>query len=289
MPHDKLIIGCGYLGRRVARMWVAQGDVVYALTRSVVNAGELRALGVRPIVGDVLDPRSLEELPEADTILYAVGHDRQSGRTQREVYVDGLQHVLSIITPPPRFIYVSSTSVYGQNAGEWVDESSECRPDSSNGQVCLEAERALRRALPDSMILRLAGLYGPGRLVARIEQLRAGAPLSGNPDAWLNLIQLDDAAAATLACERHGRSGETYLVCDNQPCRRRDYYSALAARIGAPAPRFDETRLDPAESVKLNKRCCNRRLREELHVELRYPTIEAGLAGSIDVRDESPL
>src|SRR5690349_19503250 len=97
MPLTRLIIGCGYLGRRVARRWVAHGDRVFALTRSESNAAELRALGVVPVLGDVLGPASLQSLPVADMLLCAVGLDRKSGRSQREVYVDGLQNVLSAL------------------------------------------------------------------------------------------------------------------------------------------------------------------------------------------------
>lgn len=290
MGTRKLIIGCGYLGRRVARRWIAQGDAVTALTRSAKRASELLALGVEPIVGDVTDAATLAILPEADTLLYAVGLDRESGKSQREVYVTGLENVLRQVAGKcRRFIYISSTSVYGQNTGEWVDESSECRPDSPNGQVCLEADQLLLRMAPHANILRLAGIYGPGRLVARVEALRAGSTLEGNPAAWLNLIQVDDAVRAALACERLGRAGQTYLVCDGHPCRREEYYTLLAWLIGAPLP----LNLPPLArggqggsgemAPELNKRCSNRRLREDLQVVLRFPTFKHGLPLALTV------
>jgi nucleoside-diphosphate-sugar epimerase len=283
MRSKKLIIGCGYLGRRVAARWIDSGCDVIALTRSEANAVELRAIGTQPIIGDVMEPDTLASLPNVETVLYAVGLDRRGGHSQRAVYVDGLANVLSQVAPAsPKFLYISSTSVYGQNAGEWVDETSECRPDSPNGQVCLEAEQLLRRSLPSAMILRLAGIYGPGRLVARAEQLRAGTPLTGNPEAWLNLIHVDDAATAVLACERVGEPGSTVLVSDDRPHSRREYYAPLASLIGAPVPRFDESTLDASERTRLNKRCCNRKLREELGVELRYATIVEGLPEAVE-------
>jgi nucleoside-diphosphate-sugar epimerase len=282
MSTTKLIIGCGYLGRRVAARWVAQGDAVYALTRSGNNTASLKALGLEPILGDVTDPASLSSLKAADTLLYAVGLDRRSGKSQREVYVAGLENVLRRLSDDMgRFIYISSTSVYGQNAGEWIDESSVCEPATANGQVCLDAERMLRRYRPDAMILRLAGLYGPGRLVARLDRLRSGMLLEGNPEAWLNLIHVDDVVAAALACEQHGTSGETYLVCGDEPHCRRDYYELLARLAEAPQPRFDAARLDAAELARLGKRCRNRRMRDELGVSLRYPTIESGIPAAL--------
>lgn len=314
MGTPKLIIGCGYLGWRVARRWMAQGDAVVALTRSADRARELRKSGIEPIIGDVTDPASLAELPEVDTLLYAVGLDRTAGKSQREVYVGGLQNVLDRIAGKiRRCLYISSTSVYGQTGGEWVDETSECRPESENGKVCLDAELLLRSRIPESNILRLAGIYGPGRLVARIAELRAGLVLEGNPEAWLNLIHVDDAVASIVACERRGTPGSTYLVCDDHPCRRHEYYSLLAALIGAPSPRsgllppfakgdqggagevvsplhlagMPSTIQSPA-AVGLNKRCRNRPLREELQVAFRYPTIHVGLPQALTTKNDVP-
>jgi nucleoside-diphosphate-sugar epimerase len=140
MATRKLIIGCGYLGRRVARRWIAHGDTVFALTRSTGRARDLLSSGIEPVIGDVTDPATLGALPEADTLLYAVGLDRTSGKSQREVYVGGLENVLAMVAGKiRRFLYISSTSVYGQNAGEWVDEDSGCLPGSENGSVCLES------------------------------------------------------------------------------------------------------------------------------------------------------
>jgi nucleoside-diphosphate-sugar epimerase len=304
MATRKLIIGCGYLGRRVARRWIAQGDVVFALTRSADRARALRDVGIQPIVGDVTDPSSLAELPAVDTLLYAVGLDRNSGKSQREVSVGGLENFLGgIAGKVQRFLYISSTSVYGQNDGEWVDESSECRPEAENGKVCLEAELLLRSRIPEANVLRLAGIYGPGRLVARIAELRAGLVLEGNPDAWLNLTHVDDAVAAILACERNGTPGSTYLVCDDHPSCRREYYSLLAALIGAPMPKFVLAPLarggqggsgevvssgpkPELQTGNLNKRCRNRRLHEDLWVTLHYPTIDVGLPIALTTRTD---
>ena len=299
MAHQRLIIGCGYLGQRVARNWTAQGDIVFALTRTAHHAEELRQSGITPIVGDVTDGASLAGLPEVDTILWAVGLDRRAGHSQRDVYVGGLDNVLCRLPRNVRrMIYISSTSVYGQNGGEWVDESSECLPESPNGQVCLDAERLLQQKVPPANILRLAGIYGPGRLVARIEALRAGQVPEGNPDAWLNLIHVDDGAAAVLACERRGAPGATYLVADGHPCRRREYYSLLAAMVGAPPPfrvavngkqtEQCETGLaaspQQSPSTNLNKRCSNGRLRDELQVALRYSRFNLGLVNALTTR-----
>jgi nucleoside-diphosphate-sugar epimerase len=279
----KLVIGCGDLGERIAASWMEQGHEVAALTRSADRAETFRSRGIEPFVGDVTDRDSLCSFPHFDTVLYAVGYDRSTGRSQREIYVDGLRNVLEkIAMRVDRFLYISSTSVYGQTGGEWVDETTECAPTSSNGQVCFDAERLVWSHFPEAPspgcahVLRLAGIYGPGRLLRRVESLKSGKKQAGNPDAYLNLIHVDDAVQAILACEARGRAGATYLVCDGKPIRCSEFYETLASLIGTPHPTFaantDETQLQG-----LNKRCCNKKLREELQVELAYPTIKTGL------------
>lgn len=284
-----LVVGCGYLGERVARRWQAEGHVVCTLTRSASRADAFRQQGWQPIIGDVLDPQVLAGLPPVDVALWAVGLDRSSGRSQREVYVDGLKNVLrNIAGGVGRFLYVSSTSVYGQDDGSVVDETSPAEPVAENGQVCVAAEQVVWDAFPvrrnsapenshSACVLRLAGIYGPGRLIARAETLRARTPLGGNPDAWLNLIHVDDAATAVLACAERGVSGETYLVCDDRPLSRREFYSTVSRLVQAPEPVFSE----PTASTSLNKRCSNHKLRRELGVELQFPTIDVGLPNAL--------
>src|SRR5438067_673076 len=120
----KLIIGCGYLGRRVAALWRDAGLRVLATTRSTQRADDLRALGVEPIVCDVTRPETLTALPRSvDAVVHCVGFDRAAGPSMRTVYVDGLGNVLHALAGwTGRFVHVSSTSVYGQTNGEEVTE-----------------------------------------------------------------------------------------------------------------------------------------------------------------------
>ena len=134
---QKLIIGCGYLGERVAAAWKAGGDEVSVLTRSAARAERLVASGLNPLIGDVLKPESLRQMPQAEVVLYAVGFDRAGEASKRSVYVDGLRNVLAEIAQRSRqFLYVSSTSVYGQSDGELVDEASPTEPQEDSGQIC---------------------------------------------------------------------------------------------------------------------------------------------------------
>jgi nucleoside-diphosphate-sugar epimerase len=278
----KLIIGCGYLGRRVAARWLARGQRVLATTRSSTKAADLSRMGVEPVVCDVLDRRTLTNLPHVDVVLYCIGHDRSTGRPMREVYVEGLKHVIGALPLPRRLIYVSSTSVYGQCQGEEVDETAKTEPADESGRVVLEAENLVRKWNPDAILLRFAGIYGPGRLL-RQQTIEQGEPIVGDPDRWLNLIHVEDGVNTVLAAEGHGKPGGTYNVADDQPVRRREFYSALARLIGAPTPRF----LVPAPGSPLpnheraNRRIVNRLLHEELRVPLQYPSYEAGLPASV--------
>ena len=271
--HSNLIIGCGYLGRRVAALWQAHGKRVRALTRTKSN--ELSGLGIEPIVGDVLSPP--HPLPQAATVLYAVGLDRSSGRSQREVYVDGLRNVLNALPPPQRFIYVSSTSVYGQTDGSWVDEVSLTEPLEESGRIVLEAEQMLRSRLPDAIILRFAGIYGPGRMIRRAA-IEKGEPLVGDFDKLINLIHVDDGAQSVLAAEERGKPGETYLIADGCPVTRREFYSFMAQLLKAPPPTFETANDSHPKDDRANRRISNRKMLQQLGLVLRFADYRSGLA-----------
>lgn len=278
---DLLVIGCGYLGQRVAAAWPGR---VSALTRSPERAAGFAARGWRPLVGDVCDRASLSQLPDVDAVLYAVGYDRSAGRPQAEVAVDGVQHVLERLAGRcRRFVYVSSTSVYGQSDGGWVDEDSPCEPVQPGGQSALAAEQRVRSACgpATASILRLAGIYGPQRVLAKVETLRSGEPLAGIGDAWLNLIHVDDAATVATAALTRAEFAGTWLVCDGHPATRADYYARLAALLGAPPPRFDADAPAKRGSGGWNKRCSNRRLMTVLGQPLQFPSYRDGLMAAL--------
>ncbi|MFT4556302.1 MAG: nucleoside-diphosphate-sugar epimerase [Planctomycetaceae bacterium] len=284
----RMIVGCGYLGRRVAARWIAGGDEVFALTRSKQNAAALRELGVLPLLGDVTNAASLESLPECDTILHAVGFDRSASASKREVYVGGLSNVLDRMAGRcGHFIHISSTSVYGQQAGEWVDEESPAASETESGEICIAAEGlVLDRFSSDATsgqgtVLRPSGIYGPDRLLSRIDALKNAQPLPGPEGGWLNLIHVDDAAETVVTCAEAKSLDSIYLVSDDRPILRGEYYRLLAKLVGAPEPIFDPIAV-ARHSRGINKRCGNRKLRDQLGVQLRYPDIESGLAHAVN-------
>lgn len=271
------MIGCGYLGRQVACAWIARGLTVAALTRSHDKQQLLQEDGISSILGDILQPNSLASLPAAKIILYAVAPDATSDHPRDEVVLKGLQNVLAATRGRcDRFIFVSSTSVYGQSSGEWVDETSPCEPETMAGQLAVKAE-ALARREDATSIVRLSGIYGPNRLLTRVETLRNRIPLSGSPDAWLNLIHVEDAVLAIVVHAAHSDPCPTVLVSDGQPCRRMEYYELLAVLTGTPAPVFDCTKPPVRGSGGLNKRCQNRLLQTHYKVGLKYPSYREGL------------
>lgn len=281
----KLIFGCGYLGKRVAQKWLRQGDQVLAVTRSAARAEEFADWGVQPIVGDITADVDLRDADGAQTVLFAVGFDRGSGQAIREVYVGGLQKVLDKLPASvSRFIYISSTGVYAQADGEWVDEGSPCEPEREGGRACLAAEALLRAhdIGRRSVILRLAGIYGPGRL-PKWKDVIAGNSIDSPADGYLNLIHVDDAVSAVLAAEGLQNLPDRILVSDGQPVLRGDFYRELAKQSGAPAPRFAE----PADAARANrrgstdKRIDNTRMRQRLSITLQYPSYCEGLAAIV--------
>ena len=284
----KLIVGCGYLGGRVARRWWAAGHAVFAVTRTEQQAGQLQQEGLRPIVADVTDRASLAGLPEAETVLYAVGYDPRGTASRREVYAGGLQVVLDALPrEPERILLISSTGVYGPAGGRWVDEDTPCGPTRDGGRAMLEAEEVLRghRFAGRGIILRLAGLYGPGRL-PRLAELRAGLPLAVPARGDLNLIHVDDVAAVVTAAEARAPVPRTYVVSDGHPVRRRAFYEQIAELLGVPRPQFVEPPPDApnARHAAGDKRIKNARMLQELGVTLAYPTYREGLARILEPR-----
>jgi nucleoside-diphosphate-sugar epimerase len=270
----KLVVGCGYLGLRVARLWRNAGARVCAVTRSADRARALAAEGLDPLVGDVTAPDGLPALPAVDTLFWAVGFDRASGASYRDVHVAGLGRVLDAISGAPRVVFASSTGVWGTEDGSVVDETTPAHPAREAGRVLLEAEEMLRARTGDrGTALRFAGLYGPGRL-PRLDDLKAGRPIAADPDSWLNLVHVDDAARIVVAVAAAPHARRLYVVSDGHPVRRRDWYAHLAARTGSPPPSFDTA----AERTRgADKRVDPSLLFRDIPLALTYPDSFRGI------------
>jgi nucleoside-diphosphate-sugar epimerase len=289
----RLVFGCGYLGERVAQRWRDEGDEVVIVTRNIERARSFDTQGYGTVVADVTRPEMLSNLPTANTVLFAVGHDRASAQPIAEVYAGGVQNVLAALPAATgRFIYISTTGVYGDAQGGWVDEQTPPDPQREGGRASLTAEQVLA-AHPlgcRGIILRLAGLYGPGR-IPFIDELRAGIAIPAPSSGYLNLIHVDDAAAIIVAAAQLAPFQDgprIYCVSDGYPMQRGEFYQEIARQIGSRAPRFSEP--DPhsprAARARADRRIGNDRMRSELCATLAYPDHIAGLSALLETQNQ---
>ncbi len=283
IPESALITGCGYVGGRVAANWQRRGMRVYVITRSELKAKELKDAGMTPIVLNLAQAMRIPQLPDVDAVLWSVGFERSSGASRQAIWIDGLQRLLNALPPqtePRRILYTSSTSVYGDGNGQDVDESTIPDPTSEGGIVCLAAEQLLQNFATQSSacvsILRLAGIYGPHRLLRRAADLQTNLPITSPPDEWLNLIHVEDAVAAIDCISKLESPPLLTNVVAGESVTRREYYAMLARLADAPPPTFTAS-----VSTDHPRRGGNRRvvsfIRQSLPVVFKYDSISDGL------------
>lgn len=239
-----VIAGAGDVGGRLAHLRAAQGDDVLAVRRSPADADD----GIRRVCADLTTGDGLQSLPRhAEALVFCAAPDRRDEAAYRALFVDGLRRVSDRVQAT-RVLLVSSTAVYKEDAGEWVDEATPARPPAFNGRVLREAERELAQQR-GAIVLRLTGLYGPGR-DALLRRARGAAP--GRPH-WTNRIHVDDAAAALSHLIDLREPQPLYLGSDALPALESEVLAWIRDREGlppvaaAPAPvsgrRVDSARL----------------------------------------------
>jgi nucleoside-diphosphate-sugar epimerase len=280
-----LIVGCGDVGKRIARRARARGQSVSCLVRRPESADLLLSEGIQTQAAD-LDSQAPVFSPDVDSgqIFYlapppATGTDDPRMRRFLAALPDDR---------PSRIVYISTTGVYGDCQGAWVDESFPVQPRVDRARRRLDAEQQLRAWSAAGrgaiIILRVAGIYGPGKLP--IARLRQQLPMISAAEApWTNRIHIDDLVTVCEAAMALGGPGEIYNVSDGNPGNMRDYFDRVADLYGlarAPLISLAEARatLSPGMLSYLgeSRRIDNRRLREELGVVLRYPDLSEGLA-----------
>ncbi|MDG1898138.1 MAG: NAD-dependent epimerase/dehydratase family protein [Fuerstiella sp.] len=285
--ETRLIAGCGYLGRRVADRWQSNDCNVVALTRSPDRAEGFQRASLTSLVVDLACDADWPTLPSAEVVLWAVGFDRAAGVTRDDIWLSGLQRLLNRLSNAPRrFIYISSTGVYGQDEGQTIDEDTLPEPKTDGGRCCVEAEQRLRQHcsqfFPQTQVtvLRMAGIFGPGRLLRRISDLQAQKPLPGDSDQWLNLIHVQDAVRMIDFVSSADAVPSVINVVNSDTVTRRQYYSRLADLVSAPAPVF-ETSNTSARQRGGNKRVVSR-YRQDLNVAFEFDDVLTGLKQAVD-------
>ncbi len=220
-----LVAGAGDVGGRVAALRQACGDDVVLLRRRAVDAPE----GQRTLRADLLTGEGFAALPpRVDAVVFCPAPDRRDEAAYDALFVDGLRRLADAVVAA-RWLFVSSTAVYGEDAGEWVDESTPPHPPAFNGRVLLAAE-TIARDLPGGGVLRLSGLYGPGRDRMR-RRARDGDP---GERRWSNRIHVDDAASAAAHLLALAAPQPLYLGSDDTPVREHDLLAGLRAAEGLP-------------------------------------------------------
>jgi len=284
-----LIVGCGYVGLPLGVELVRQGHTVFGLRRSAAAAAQLQNAGVTPLSGDVTEPETLAALPhDFDWVINCVASGGGDAASYRQIYLQGTANLLAWLAPhpPKKFVYTSSTSVYGQNDGSVVKETSPVAPEAETARVLVETEKLLLTAhaaqrLP-AVILRVAGIYGPGRGYAFKQFLKNEARLEGDGSRVMNMIHRDDLIGCLIAALKSGRAGEIYNAVDDEPVTQAHFFQWLAATLGKyPPPSVPE---DPEASRKrgvTNKRVSNRKLKMEIGWPFLYPNFRMGYSAEI--------
>lgn len=271
-----LIAGCGDVGSRLGQLLAAEGHEVWGLKRHPVSLPP----GIRPLAADLGDPASLTTLPaRLDGVFYAVAAGGFSAANYQAAYVTGVNNLLAALTGAGqsvrRVLYVSSTSVYGQRQGEWIDETSPAEAAGFSGQSLREGEQSVWNSPYPAVAVRFAGIYGPGR-TRLIEMLRAGEARCPT-GVYSNRIHSDDCARVLKHLWDLPQPERLYIGVDNCPVLQCEVLDWLAERLGLPGPARDSASAGAEALLRGNKRCSNARLQAS-GFTLTYPSYREGYA-----------
>lgn len=307
-----LIVGCGYVGLELSRQLAKRGHDVTGVRRSSEGIDAISDLGesvggdgssdrtapvdgggsIEGIRADVTDPPTLATVPDADCVVFAASSGGAGADGARAVYVEGLRNVIEEYADrsatPDRLVYTSSTGVYGDHDGGWVDEDTPIDPTTEKTRVLAEAERialeATERAGIDGTVARFAGLYGPDRY--RLRRYLDGPVTAG----YLNMVHRDDAAGAIRHLLETDRArGDPVVVVDDEPVDKHSFADWLADECEASRPEKQsvEERIAAGDlsaaarrRLRTSKRCSNDRLRS-LGYRFAYPTFREGYRDAI--------
>lgn len=289
-----LIIGCGDVGLRTARLAKESGAKVTAVVRTEENRRKLEKEGFAALTGDLDFPSAIPALPtRGAAVLYFVPPPGEGiGDARAACFCDAIASG----EEPARIVYISTSGIYGDCGGRLVTEGTPANPQTDRARRRLAAEDCLRgwgaRRGVSVIVLRVSGIYGPGRLP--IERIRAGQPVLAEAESpWSNRIHADDLARVCIAAAEKGEGGDIFNVSDGRPGTMTEYFNAVADACGLPRP--PQLSLAEARCVMTplmlsylgeSRRMSNSRMRERLGVELLYPDLESGIRASLEEKVE---
>jgi nucleoside-diphosphate-sugar epimerase len=282
-----LIAGCGYVGTELGLRLAAERHVVWGLRRKPSGLPEL----IRPVEGDLSVPSSLGAVPtDLDFVVYAVAPGGPDDLLYKAAFVDGLRNLLGVMRErnarPSRIVFVSTTGVYGQANGEWVDEGTPEEPADYRGRRALEGERLLQESGHPYTVVRFGGIYGPRR-TGLLERVRTGrAVYREDPPHYTNRIHLADCAGVLRHVLALPDPATLYLGVDSEPVEERTVMTWLAGALGAPPPRAAASGEESGEP-RGNKRCRNERLVASGYA-FAYPSFREGYRALIETLASRP-
>lgn len=282
VKRNVLIAGCGYVGSALAVRLMADGHRVTTLRRSAV----LAAQGGHTVQADLVSGAGLDALPgDIDTVFYTAGADGFSEEAYRNAYVVGLRNLLNALTakaaPVRHVFFTSSTGVYAQDNGEWVDEDSPTEPRRFSGTVLLEAEAELAHAAFPTTVVRFGGIYGPNR-TRLIDTVRNGSACSiALRTQYLNLIHRDDCAGVLLHLLQLESPASCYVAVDDEPVERGALLAWLAGQLRVPVPPARPEGDAPEPQRGGDRRVRNARLRASGYTFL-FPSYREGYGAILE-------
>ncbi|PIU39935.1 MAG: hypothetical protein COT00_04355 [Candidatus Omnitrophica bacterium CG07_land_8_20_14_0_80_50_8] len=287
-----LIAGCGYLGKALGRNLVESGVMVWGLRRDRLALKSLEMVGIKPVQADLTKPESLVHLPNVDTVVLSQAPSKNSD-TYHAVYYEAVENLVEALhlKKPKRILMISSTSVYGQRNGSWVNEGTS--PDdagypskeaTARAKTLIETEELVLSGIVPAIVLRLGGIYGPRRnRLKALADVGAGLPAKGKSasggkpaptgQAFVNRIHVYDAVTAIRLLLEKGVPGEIYIGVDNEPCTDNEFYSWAMENL--PLKKCSGARAAHEIHEGSNKRCTNQKLKQ-LGWDLKYPTFREG-------------
>jgi nucleoside-diphosphate-sugar epimerase len=277
-----LIAGCGYVGTALGTRLASEGHVVWGLRRRP----DALPSSIRSFVADLTVPEALRALPPGlDFVFYTASADASDDDSYRAAYVEGLHNLLRALDHQcqvlRRVFFTSSTGVYAQSSGAWVDETSPTEPAEFSGIRVLEGERLLLGGLFPATVLRLGGIYGPGR-TRLIDRVRRGlAVCPDGPPLYTNRIHRDDCAGALHHLMNVDQPDQIYIGVDHEPAEQCEVLRWLAARLGVSPPGVEPPSGTEVRRHQSNKRCSSAKLVTSGYT-FRYPTFRDGYMALLD-------